>query len=78
MKTLLILAVRGYQIMIRPILPPLCRYEPSCSNYMIEALRKRGVLVGLWLGLCRIARCNPFGGSGIDPVPEKGEEPGPV
>lgn len=78
MRTLLVLAVRAYQKLMRPILPPLCRYEPSCSDYMIDALRKRGAIVGLWLGLCRIARCNPFGGYGYDPVPEKGEDPGPV
>lgn len=71
MKGPLILLVRFYQIVFRPIMPPLCRFEPSCSDYMIEALRKRGAFVGLWLGTRRILRCNPFGGSGYDPVPEK-------
>ena len=71
MKGPLILLVRLYQIVIRPIMPPSCRFEPSCSDYMIEALRKRGAFVGLWLGIRRILRCNPFGGSGYDPVPEK-------
>lgn len=69
MSVILIFFVRCYQVVFRPILPPLCRYEPSCSDYMIQALRKHGVFAGLWMGTRRIVRCNPFGGSGADPVP---------
>ncbi len=48
-----------------------CRYIPSCSNYMIESLEKHGLFKGLFLGIKRILRCNPFGSSGYDPVPER-------
>ena len=52
---------------------PTCRYEPSCSEYMIQALRTRGLMIGLMLGTWRVLRCNPwFGGHGYDPVPERG------
>ncbi len=66
---LLILPVRFYQFCISPLLPNSCRYTPTCSQYAIEALRIHGPLRGLWLALKRIARCNPWGGSGYDPVP---------
>ncbi len=67
----LIAPVRFYQLVLSPLLPRTCRYHPSCSNYMIQALKKRGPVVGLWLGLRRIARCHPWGGHGYDPVPDK-------
>ncbi len=66
----MIALVRFYQIAIGPILPRVCRFEPSCSNYMIEALRRHGPFKGGWLGAWRILRCNPWGGHGEDPVPE--------
>ena len=66
----MVFVIRVYQRAISPILPRCCRYEPSCSQYFIEALRKRGVLMGTLLGSWRILRCNPYGGSGYDPVPE--------
>lgn len=66
---LMVLPVRFYQCCISPMLPPACRYYPTCSNYAIEALRKHGPLKGSWLALKRILRCNPWGGSGYDPVP---------
>lgn len=69
MRALLILAVRGYQVTLGPLLGGNCRFEPSCSNYMIEALRVHGALKGTLLGLWRILRCHPFGAQGYDPVP---------
>ncbi|WP_296146751.1 membrane protein insertion efficiency factor YidD [uncultured Flavobacterium sp.] len=64
--------VRFYQVAISPILPSACRYEPTCSQYTIEALQKRGLLIGSYLAVKRILSCNPWGGKGYDPVPEKG------
>jgi len=63
--------VRAYQRYISPLTPPSCRYTPTCSQYSIEALQKHGLLKGGWLAIKRIASCNPWGGSGYDPVPEK-------
>ena len=67
--TLLILPIRGYQRFISPLTPPVCRFTPTCSNYAIQAIQKHGPLRGTWLAIKRIARCNPWGGSGYDPVP---------
>ena len=61
--------VRGYQIIFRPILPPACRFTPSCSDYALEALGRHGATRGVWLTICRIARCHPFNRGGFDPVP---------
>lgn len=69
MKTILILIVRFYQGAISPLFPSCCRYTPTCSQYAIEAIRKHGALKGSWLALKRILRCQPWGGSGYDPVP---------
>ena len=66
-----VLLVRFYQVAISPYTPSSCRYEPTCSQYTIEALRKRGLITGLWLSLKRIFSCHPWGGSGYDPVPKK-------
>lgn len=71
MKWLLIKLVRGYQRFLSPLFPGCCRYRPTCSEYMIEALQKHGIIKGLYLGIRRILRCHPYGGSGYDPVPEK-------
>lgn len=68
----LFLVIRIYQLLLAPLLPPVCRFEPSCSRYSIDALRLHGPLRGGWLALRRIARCNPWGGSGFDPVPPRG------
>ncbi|MDX1332223.1 MAG: membrane protein insertion efficiency factor YidD [Robiginitalea sp.] len=65
--------VRFYQRYLSPLTPPSCRYTPTCSQYTIEALQKHGLFKGGWLALKRIASCNPWGGSGYDPVPEKEE-----
>ncbi len=61
--------IRFYQRWLSPLLGPHCRYMPTCSEYAIEAIRSRGVLRGGLLGLRRLARCHPLGGSGYDPVP---------
>ena len=66
-----VLVVRFYQVAISPYTPSSCRYDPTCSQYTIEALRKRGLITGTWLSLKRIFSCNPWGGSGYDPVPNK-------
>lgn len=60
--------VRLYQWAVAPLLPAACRFTPSCSSYFIEAVRKKGALRGAWLGVRRILRCHPLGGSGHDPV----------
>ena len=72
MRQALILLVRGYQIVLSPMMGGCCRFHPSCSEYMIEALRVHGSLKGVLLGLWRLLRCHPFGKSGYDPVPQKG------
>lgn len=66
---LLLLPIYGYKRFISPLLPPMCRYTPSCSTYAVEALKRHGPLKGLALTLWRILRCNPWGGCGHDPVP---------
>ena len=66
---LLILVARGWQLGPSVILPSSCRYSPSCSDYVIEALGRYGALKGSWLAARRIARCHPWGGHGYDPVP---------
>ena len=68
MKYLLLKFVRFYQVAISPMLPPRCRYTPTCSQYAVEALQKHGAYKGSMLALRRICRCHPFGGSGYDPV----------
>jgi putative membrane protein insertion efficiency factor len=61
--------IRGYQLLISPLLPPACRYLPTCSDYAQESIVRHGALIGSWLALRRLARCHPWGGSGYDPVP---------
>lgn len=70
MRWLLIKFIRGYQLLISPFLAPSCRFEPTCSHYALEALRKHGSWRGSWLALKRIGRCHPFCEGGYDPVPE--------
>lgn len=62
--------VRGYQLFISPLLPPSCRYTPTCSQYALDALATHGLIRGGWLTVRRLGRCHPWGGSGYDPVPE--------
>jgi len=66
---LLILITTAWQKGPSRVLPPSCRYQPSCSAYAITALRRYGALRGSWLAARRIARCHPWGGQGPDPVP---------
>ena len=66
---LLIQPIRFYQRYISPLKPPTCRFTPTCSQYAIQAIRKHGPFKGLALAVWRILRCNPWGGSGYDPVP---------
>lgn len=66
---MLVLLVRGYQIVISPLLPPSCRFYPSCSAYALEAVQVHGALRGSWLAVRRLSRCHPFHAGGLDPVP---------
>ncbi len=67
-KKLFIKFIKAYQYGISPILGPSCRYTPTCSEYSINAIEKYGIFKGSWLGLKRISRCHPWGGSGHDPL----------
>lgn len=69
MVWILCLPILFYRTCISPFTPPSCRFTPTCSAYALEALRKHGAIKGLWLAAKRILRCNPWGGSGYDPVP---------
>ena len=66
---LLVIPIKLYQLLISPILGPNCRFNPTCSNYAIQAINKHGPFKGTWLAVKRISRCHPWGGSGHDPVP---------
>lgn len=70
MRSALCFLIGLYRRFISPMLPPHCRFSPSCSEYAIEAIQKHGAVKGLWLGAKRIFRCNPFGSHGYDPVPD--------
>lgn len=70
-NAIFIFPVKIYQWVISPILPSACRYTPTCSNYMIDAIKEWGPIKGGWLGLKRISSCHPWGGTGNDPVPKK-------
>ncbi|BCA86165.1 putative membrane protein insertion efficiency factor [Enterococcus saigonensis] len=70
MKKIMIGLVRGYQRFISPLFPPSCRYYPTCSSYMIQAVEKHGALKGGIMGTARILRCHPFVKGGLDYVPE--------
>lgn len=68
MKKLCVGLIRFYQLFISPLFPPTCRFYPTCSQYAIEAIQKKGVLRGGWLAVKRIAKCHPFHSGGYDPV----------
>lgn len=67
---LLAVPVRAYRLLVSPVLPPSCRFLPTCSDYALQAIHTHGARRGLALSLRRLARCHPWGGSGYDPVPE--------
>ena len=69
LRKVFLLPVYFYRVFISPLTPPSCRYTPTCSQYMVEAVLKYGIFKGTWLGIKRILRCHPWGGSGYDPVP---------
>ena len=69
LSLLMILPIRFYQLYISPLLGPSCRFTPTCSEYARQAIMKHGPFKGLYLAIWRILRCNPWGGSGYDPVP---------
>lgn len=68
MKKLILLILKGYKKFISPYLPQACRFYPTCSEYVYEAVSRRGIIVGLALGAWRLLRCNPFCRGGYDPV----------
>ncbi|MDR1584639.1 MAG: membrane protein insertion efficiency factor YidD [Prevotellaceae bacterium] len=68
-EAIVLLPVYFYRYAISPLKPASCRYTPTCSQYAVEAVKKHGVIKGVWLAAKRILRCHPWGGSGYDPVP---------
>ncbi|MFM2485940.1 membrane protein insertion efficiency factor YidD [Celerinatantimonas yamalensis] len=66
---LLVGFIRGYQLLISPLLGPRCRFTPTCSNYAIEALKEHGLMKGSWLSVKRLLKCHPLHHGGYDPVP---------
>lgn len=68
MRALIIAGLRTYKRWVSPLLPSACRFYPTCSEYMIEAVEKYGAVRGVWLGVLRVCRCHPFHQGGYDPV----------
>jgi putative membrane protein insertion efficiency factor len=71
LEYIIIFPIKLYQWLISPLMGKTCRFDPTCSWYMILAIREWGIFKGVWLGLKRISRCHPWGGHGYDPVPQK-------
>lgn len=65
------LIIRGYQLLVSPVMPPSCRYLPTCSEYAMDAVQEHGPVRGLWYAMRRVVRCHPWGGEGYDPVPPR-------
>lgn len=70
MRAILIVLIRGYQLLLSPLLGNHCRFYPSCSQYAREAIERHGTLRGGWLAIRRVLRCHPWHPGGVDPVPE--------
>jgi uncharacterized protein len=70
-QRLALVLLRAYKLLLSPLFTGACRFHPSCSTYMAEAVRTHGAAEGLWLGVRRLARCHPLGSSGFDPVPPR-------
>jgi uncharacterized protein len=73
MKSVVLAALRWYKRAVSPLLPPACRYTPTCSEYAIEAIERRGLIVGALLAVRRVLSCHPFARGGYDPVPQRGQ-----
>lgn len=70
MAKILIGLIRGYQLIISPLMGANCRFHPTCSQYMLEAITRFGTIRGFWLGLRRLSRCHPWHEGGLDPIPQ--------
>tara|TARA_B100001564_G_scaffold337359_1_gene328272 strand:- start:686 stop:907 length:222 start_codon:yes stop_codon:yes gene_type:complete len=73
MKGIIIFLIKTYQVTLSPMLGSNCRFQPTCSQFTIEAIKLHGIIKGLKLGIKRISKCHPLGPRGYDPVPEKKE-----
>jgi putative membrane protein insertion efficiency factor len=71
MKFLLIVLIRVYRLLISPLFPPSCRFQPTCSQYALDAVERFGAIQGSWMAIKRILRCHPFHPGGYDPVPHR-------
>lgn len=69
MRRIAVAAIRGYQILVSPLFPAVCRFRPTCSSYAITSIERYGIIRGGWLALRRIGRCHPWNPGGYDPVP---------
>jgi hypothetical protein len=69
MRALIVMLLRVYKRAVSPLLPPACRFHPTCSEFTLEAVQRYGAARGVWLGLKRLSRCHPFHAGGLDPVP---------